>query len=186
MGLGQQWTISSPILPVLPEAPEGPCWYALRSLARHEKKVASRLQQSGVVTFLPLMRKIHRWSDRNQTLDLPLFPGYVFVQIAPITADYLTVLRTPGVAHFVGTGKKPLPIPQKEIEDIRIMLHGEHPCSPHPFLQEGQRVRIRGGCLDGVEGILVTSKNNRSLVVSVELIQRSLILSLEGYEVVPL
>jgi transcription antitermination factor NusG len=85
------------------------------------------------------------------------------------------------VAGFVGIHGKAVPIPTKQIEDIQRTLVHNIPCAPYPFLREGQRVRIRGGCLDGVEGIFVTSNQDRGLIVSVELIQRSLAIRINGY-----
>jgi transcription antitermination factor NusG len=102
------------------------------------------------------------------------------------TADaYYSVLRTTGVAQFVGDGRKGIPIPEKEIEDVRKIVQGKHSYSAHPFLKADQRVRIRGGCLDGVEGTLI-SANSRSLIVSVEIIRKSIAISVDGYEVEPI
>jgi len=159
-------------------------WYAIHTRARHEKIVLSRLEAKRVNAFLPLVSHLHRWSDRKQNVQLPLFPGYAFVYLTPTPDAYYSVLRTPGVAQFVGDGKRGIPIPEKEIEDIRTIVNQKHPFALHPFLKEGQRVRIRGGCLNGVEGILL-AQNSKSLLVSVEVIRKSISISVDGYEVEP-
>jgi transcription antitermination factor NusG len=159
-----------------------PSWYAVRTLARHEKKVATQLQGKGVTAFLPLVAQVHKWSDRRKVVELPLFPGYAFVRVVPSITVRLTVLHSPGVVGFVGIHGKAVPIPAKQIEDIQCMLANHIPCAPYPFLREGQRVRIRGGCLDGVQGIFATLNQDRSLIVSVDLIQRSLAIRINGYD----
>jgi transcription antitermination factor NusG len=168
---------------MLPLAPlfEPTYWYAVQTRARHEKKVAKQLQEKGVTTFLPLVIHIHRWSDRRKVVELPLFPCYAFARLGPQTR--LPALQTPGVLSIVGAHGVGAPIPNKEIEDIQTLLAQNVTSSPYPFIKVGQRVRIRGGCLDGVEGILVAEKSNRRLVVSVELIQRSVSVQIDGYEV---
>lgn len=130
-------------------------WYAVFSRSRHEKMVASALTNTGVTTFLPLVREMHAWSDRRKSVEVPLFPGYVFVEIPNTAEAKLHVLKTSGVAQFVGNRQGAVSIPDKEISDVRVLLERKISCAPYPFLQLGQRVRIRGGSLDGVEGILV-------------------------------
>ena len=121
-------------------------WYAVWSRSRHEKMVATALTNTGVTTFLPLVTETHRWSDRRKSVDVPLFPGYVFVQIPNSPEAQLRVLKTSGVVQFVGNRQGAVPIPDKEIDDVRTVLEQKISCSPYPFLQLGQRVRIRGGC----------------------------------------
>lgn len=161
-------------------------WYAIHTRARHEKQIELRLRQAGVENFLPLVREVHRWSDRRKEVSLPLFPCYVFVRISPGPAQRLTILKIPGVLNFVGktSGETPA-IPEEEIERVRMVIQHEAPFFPCPFLREGQRVRIRGGVLDGLEGILSSHKGASAVVISVELIQRSLSVSIAGYDVEP-
>ena len=161
-------------------------WYALRTRPRHEKKVALQLQTRQVETFLPLLARLHRWSDRRKLVELPLFPGYAFVHMPYSNPDRLRVLQTPGVLYFVAAGGRALPIPEKQIEDIQKALLNKVACWPHPFLRVGQRVRIRGGCLDGIEGILLAANSDRSLLLSIEPISQSLRISIEGYDVEPI
>ena len=162
-----------------------PRWYAIRTRSRHEKKIALELREKGISHFLPLQTQVHRWSDRNKQVEVPLFPGYVFVRTVPVAEARVSVLHTHGVVGFVGEQGKGTPIPDKEIEDIQTILEQKVPFTMHPFLNLNQRVRIRGGCLDGVEGMLVGMNPDLSLVVSVELIKRSMAIRVAGYDVTP-
>jgi transcription antitermination factor NusG len=114
---------------------------------------------------------------------LPVFAGYSFVRLAFTPVERLRVLQTHGVVGFVGMKNLGIPIPDSQIQDIRTLLASDLPFEERPFLRVGQRVRIRGGSLDGVEGILSAQDQNQSLVVSVDLIQRSLSVRIQGYEV---
>ncbi len=158
-------------------------WYAIYTRARHEKAVATLLRQKDVTTFLPLLSQMHRWSDRSRIVEVPLFPGYSFVRIAAAPQAYLQVLQTAGVVGFVGSGRSGVPIPDKQIEDIQLVLAHRVPCAIFPFHRVDQRIRVRGGCLDGVEGRLVTLKGDRTLVISVEPILQSLAIRIDGYDV---
>jgi len=160
-------------------------WYAIQTRPRHEKSAAAELQQKGITTFLPLVTQIHRWSDRHKKVALPLFAGYAFVNIMPTPETRVSVLRTNGVLSFVGFRNQAVPIPEGQIRGIQSLLANRIRFSPHFFLKVGQRVRIRGGCLDGVEGILIRQNGDQSLVLSVEMIQRSLAISIDGYDVEP-
>lgn len=160
-------------------------WYAVHTFPRHEQKVARRLTERGVPLFLPLVHQTHYWSDRRKVVELPLFPCYTFVHIPCTAQNRSRVLTTPGVLRFVSFKDQPAAVPEDQIEAVRKVLANNLPFSSHGFLKVGQRVRIRGGCLDGVEGTLVGHNGGRRLVVSVDLIQQSLAISLEGYEVEP-
>ncbi len=161
-----------------------PSWYALQTRYRFEKKVVEQLQRKGVECFLPLRQELHRWSDRDQEIYVPLFPGYVFVRMEDSKEQRLHVLQTAGIYSFVATGGDPLPIPASQIEHLQLLLSQRVACSLRPFLKIGQRVRIRGGCLHGLEGIL-SQDGPRSLVISIESIQRSVAIEIEGYELEP-
>lgn len=167
------------LVPVAVGEPE--YWYAVQTRSRHEKLVAHRFQERGITTFLPLVTEVHRWSDRKKIVQLPLFSCYVFAKIPATNVDRLRVLRVDGVLSLVGTRGEGTPIPDDQIESVRILLEERMPLSSHPFLKIGQRVRIRSGALDGMEGILLSRNGDRTLVVSVDAIQRSLAVSLEGY-----
>ncbi len=172
-----------PVTTVLVGSPL-PAWYAIQTRSRHEKKVTAKLEEKGVCAFLPLVTALHTWSDRRREVQLPLFPGYVFVRIAAgERGSRNTVLQTGGVTSFVGVRGSGIPISDKEIESVQAIIAGGIPFTSYPFLNVGHRVRIRGGSLDGIEGILVAKNGDQSLVVSVQLIQRSLALRVVGYQV---
>ena len=161
-------------------------WYAVHTRARHERVVAQRLMDQGVTTFLPLVTEVHRWSDRKKSVELPLFGCYVFVRLSPTGEERLRVLRVDGVFKFVGARGLGTPIAEAQINAVRTLIGQQIPWSAHPFLQIGQRVRVRGGALDGVEGILVSRDQDNTLVVSVDAIQRSLAVRIQGYDVEPI
>ncbi|MBS1851218.1 MAG: UpxY family transcription antiterminator [Acidobacteria bacterium] len=176
----QNWSVPA-ALPLV-GADEGN-WYAVQTRARHEKVVAERLQEQGIATFLPLTREVHRWSDRKKVVELPLFSCYVFAKFLPSNEERLRVCRTHGVFQVVGVRGEAIPIPEEQIESVRAVLNEQIPWFTHPFLKIGQRVRIRSGALNGVEGVLVARAGERTLVVSVDVIQRSLAVRIEGYDV---
>lgn len=163
-----------------------PSWFAIQTRPRYEKKVTLELQEKSVKTFLPLYSAKHQWSDRRRVVQLPLFPGYVFVRITPLVNARVSVLRTNGVISFVGVRNMGIPIPDCEIEAIQTVLEGGAAFEPYPYLKVGQRVRIRGGCFDGVSGVLMAVNGDKSLIVSVSLIQRSIAMRIAGYEVEPI
>lgn len=158
-------------------------WYAVHTQSRHEKKVAAELAERSINAFVPTIREVRKWSDRRKVIDVPMFSCYVFVRVSHWQQAYSRVLHTPGVFRWVSSQREPTPIPECQIDAVRSMMSNGVPISPYPFLNVGQRVRIRGGCLHGVEGILVEQDRNRKLVVSVELIQQSVAVSVEGYDV---
>jgi transcription antitermination factor NusG len=148
-----------------------PRWYALQTCANHEKRVWEQLRLRTVEAYLPLYASMRRWKDRRVHLQLPLFPGYVFVHLA--LHDRLRVLQTPSVVRLVGFGGQLAALPDHEIDALRQGLAREMCIEPHPYLKVGQRVRVRTGPLEGLEGILVRRKNRSRLVISLDLIMRS-------------
>jgi transcription antitermination factor NusG len=161
-------------------------WYAVRTRSRHEKIATQQLESRGLETFLPLVNQVRQWSDRKKEVELPLFSGYCFVRLNYSSSERrLGVLQTHGVVSFVGVQRTGVPIPDSQIEDLRTLLNNKIPMKERTFLQVGQRVRVRGGALDGVEGILTSQSGERSLVLSIESIQRSLSIRVEGYDVEP-
>jgi len=166
------------------EQEDGPRWYALHTRAKHEKAIGAQLLSKGIDTFVPSVREIHRWSDRSKTVDVPLFSCYVFVHDI-LSKAHLPVLRTPGVLRWVGANGEPAVIPDSQIEAVRSLVGKDVPLWPHSFLKVGQRVRIRGGSLDGVEGTLIDRRGERKLVISIDLIQQSLAMTIDGYDIEP-
>ena len=146
-------------------------WYAALTRSRHEKRVTDLLASKGVKSYVPLYGKTSRWKDRFVDLQLPLFPGYVFVQIA--WRDRLRALAVPGVVRLVSFGGNPVAVPNQEIESIRVSLQSGLKIAPTPYLTVGRRVRIRSGPLKGYEGYLTRRKGSCRLILSVNLIQRS-------------
>jgi len=156
-------------------------WYAAQTRSRHERLVAHHLGMRGIVRYLPTVTEIHAWSDRRQKVELPLFPGYVFLQIIPSNELRVQVLRTPGVVRLVGSERWGTPISEDQIQSVRTLVDRDLPWTYYPFLKAGQRVRVRGGALDGMEGIFVKRSGVDTLVISVDAIQRSLSVSVQGY-----
>jgi transcription antitermination factor NusG len=154
-----------------------PSWYVAYTRANHEKRVAEQLKGRTVEYFLPFYKSVRRWKDRRVQLELPLFPGYVFVRL-PLR-DRLRVLEVPGVVRLVGFDGHPAALPEKEIEALRQSLARQLKVRPHPYLTVGRRVRIMRGPLSSLEGILVRKKGSFQVIVSIDLIMRSVIAQVE-------
>jgi transcription antitermination factor NusG len=159
-------------------------WYAACTSPRHEKRVAQQLEGNRVQYFLPLYQSVRRWKDRRKTIELPLFPGYIFVHVA--LRDRLRVLRLPGVVQFVAFGGKPAVLPDAEIESLRDGLMRGLRAEPHPYLKVGRRVRVHHGPMSGMEGILVRRKEKFRVVLSIDLIQRSVAVEVDESEIEPI
>ena len=158
-------------------------WYAVQTRSRHERIVAAQLREQGVSTFLPMITRVQRWSDRRKLVEWPLFSGYLFVHATVSPQTRRIVLFARGAAGFLAMGGEPLPIPDEQIDNVKDLL-AKHPrCAVHPFLKVGQRVRIRGGSLEGLEGILVAHNGDKQLVISVDAIERSFSIRIDGYDV---
>jgi transcription antitermination factor NusG len=177
--------VSTPGYQISDAAPSPPpadaAWYAAQTRSRHERLVAHHLGMRGIVQYVPTVTETHTWSDRRKQVEIPLFPGYVFVQIITSNEHRVQVLRIPGVVRLVGSEPGGTPIPNDQIESVRTLVDQKLPWTCHPFLKTGQRVRVRGGALDGMEGIFVRRGGLDTLVISVNAIQRSLALSVRGY-----
>jgi transcription antitermination factor NusG len=153
------------------------CWFAVWTRSRQEKAAAARLETVGVQHFLPLKSEVRQWSDRKQTVNVPLFSGYLFVRMNPRCDSRLQVLKTPGIAGFVGNHTGPLPIPDQQIEDVRAVLSRQVECTVLPLLEEGDPVRVMRGPLAGVEGRLLQSNSTTRLLISIEMIHKTLAVS---------
>jgi transcription antitermination factor NusG len=163
--------------------PSGSRWFAVWTRSRHEKVAAAMLQLSGVQHFLPLKSEVRQWSDRRQTVSVPLFSGYLFVRMNPTKDSLLRVLKAPGIAGLVGNSAGPLPIPDRQIEDIRTVLAQRVECTAIPILEEGDLVRVVRGPLAGVQGRLVQNSSTARLVISIEMINTSLAVNLSRQDV---
>lgn len=162
---------------VLPRAYTEPRWYAAYTRSRHEKAVSDHLAERSIETFLPLYQTIRQWRNGRHRVELPLFPGYAFVRIA--LRDRLEVLKVPGVVELVGFSGMPAALEGEEIERLRKALAGGVKAKPHPYLTVGRRVRITAGPLIGREGILLRRKGETRVVLSIELIRRSILVDVE-------
>ncbi len=159
-------------------------WFAVTVRPQHEQSAERGLASKGLETYVPLYLAVRQWSDRTKTLQLPLFPGYVFCRFD--RTQHTTVVRTPGVRMIVSFGGEPAPVPDRELEAVRKMLASGSEVEPWPFLEAGQRIRIASGPLSGVEGTLVETPESCRLVVNIEMFQRSCAVRVDRDNVVAL
>jgi transcription antitermination factor NusG len=148
-------------------------WYAVYTVVRHEKTVNSALSEKNIDTFLPLREVISQWKNRRQRVQFPLFPGYLFVNI-PLQ-DRWDVLNTRGVVRILGVGisGNPIPIPVEQINAIKSLLESRVGCDPYPYFTQGREVVVANGPLQGVRGRILERRGNYRLVLSIDIIQRS-------------
>jgi transcriptional antiterminator NusG len=155
-------------------------WFAVYTSSRHEKRVALHFAQREIEAFLPLYAVRHRWKNRCEvTVELPLFPNYVFVRTA--TRERVRILEVPGVLALVGVGKVPAPLPDFEIETLRSGV-GRQRLEPHAYLVIGERVRIKAGPMTGMEGVLVRQKSNFRVVLALDAIMRSVAVEVDAQD----
>jgi transcription antitermination factor NusG len=140
------------------------------------------MERRSISCFLPLYRSVRRWADRRKQLDLVLFPGYIFVQIA--LQNRLQVLQLPGAVRLVTFNGRPAALPDGEIEALRYRLSGSAKIEPHPYLRAGRRVRVRRGPMVGLEGIVVRRKDCCRVVFSIDLIMRSVAVEVDDDDLV--
>ena len=158
-------------------------WYAAYTCVHREKRVAEFLRAKAIPHFLPLCEEVHRWVSGPVRLQIPLFPGYVFVRLA--LADELQVLTVPGVVRLVGSGTGPSALPDQDIAAIREALLSPLCIRPHRYLIAGQKVMIINGPMRGLHGILLRHKNQTRVVVSLELIMRSIVADIDAADCAP-
>jgi transcription antitermination factor NusG len=158
-------------------------WYAVYTKSNYEKKVASLLSHRGIVNYLPVWKEVHSWTDRSKVVDVPVFRGYVFARFEDSGRNRLTILQTPGVARIVGTCGGIEPIPEGEIAAVQQLLTSGVKCAPHPFLREGDWVRVTKGPLQGVEGLFLRQKGPTRLLISVSLISQSVAAEIEAGDI---
>ncbi len=163
--------------------PSGPAWYPLQTRYQCEKRVDAALRDEGFESFAPMQLETRRWSDRTKVVESPLFPGYTFVRMVADPKLLVRVLRLPGLVRFVTSGRELVPVPNEEIESVRTLLQSNTPSEPGPFPVVGERIKIRGGCLEGVEGIMMAQTGRGDIVISVGAIQRSLKIPLGDYQI---
>jgi transcription antitermination factor NusG len=158
-----------------------PEWYAVYTRSHQERLVKTQLDGRGVEAFLPAYEKTSQWKDRKKVIQMPLFPGYLFVKI--LSVRRIEVLKAYGVVRIVGNSTGPMPIPEEQVATVRRFVEVGLKCDPHPYLKIGKKVRIKEGPLEGLQGILVRKKNRSLFVISVEMIQRSVSVELEGWKI---
>lgn len=152
-------------------------WFAVRVRSNFERVTAQSLDVRGISCFLPIYKARRQWSDRVKEVELPLFSGYVFCQVSG--RRFLPLLETPGVVHVVGTGSSPVPVEDHEMDALfRISGSGQE-TMPWPYLAVGHRVRLRTGALKGVEGILSNVDGRHRVIVTIELLQRAVAVSVD-------
>jgi transcription antitermination factor NusG len=170
---------------IISEAPEAARqvtrWYAAYTVARHEKVVAQQLAERRIETFLPLYRSWHRWKDRRKLVELALFPSYVFVNINAL--EKLRVLQISGVVHLVSFNGQLAELPEQEIIALRNGLEHDVCAEPHPYLKVGRKVRIFRGPMAGTEGMLVKKKDKYRVVISIDVLMRSVAVEVDGCDV---
>ena len=158
-------------------------WYAIRTRSRHEKLVHQQLGSRGVDSFLPTVDRRRRWKDRWKTVSFPLFPGYCFARFP--YQDRLSVLTAVGVVQILGINGHATPVPDHEIDAVRLLVTSTLPLDPHPYLREGMEVEVIRGPLEGVRGVLVRKGSRARLVVAIHLIQQAASVELDAADVRP-
>jgi transcription antitermination factor NusG len=152
-------------------------WYALHVRSQWERQVLDGLRRQSLDGYLPLYTERSRWSDRTKMVERVLFPGYVFGRFELELRR--KVVELPGIVRILGTGIQPEPIPDEEIERVRLVVDSGLAVTPVAYLAKGQKVRVASGALAGVEGIVVRVKDVLRVVVSVEILRRSVMAELD-------
>ena len=161
-------------------------WYAVYTKSKHERKVNTHLVQEGITTFLPEMERWSSRKDRRKKIWYPIFPGYLFINTELDVESRLKVIKTKGVVRILGHRGIPTVIPEHQIESIQKAIDSRKNISSFPYLKTGQSVRVMSGPLDGVEGIFVSEKGKGKLIISVDILQRSVSVEIEEADVEPL
>jgi transcription antitermination factor NusG len=159
-------------------------WYAVYTRHQHETSVMNRLAERGMETFLPMYTVVRRWKDRKKYISRPLFPCYVFLRFVP--RQHFQVITTAGIVFILSMAGRPAPIPNKQIDAIRRTVESHLEVEPHPFLRCGDWIRVKSGPLRDVEGILIRRKASYRLVLSAELLEKSLAVEVDAFSVEPI
>jgi transcription antitermination factor NusG len=159
-------------------------WFALQIRSRWEGTTAGLLRGKGLETLMPTYTSKRKWSDRFKVVESPLFPGYVFCRFD--VHNRLPVLITPGVISVVGRGKTPVAVDDAEIRSIQAAIASGIHMEPWPYVEIGERVRVKDDVLDGMEGIITSFKGSHRVVISVTLLRRSVALEIDRSRITPL
>ena len=157
-------------------------WYALRTKSRHEKLVRDQLDKQGIEPLLPTVKRLSQWKDRKKEIEVPLFSGYCFVRFSQL--EKTPVQKIVGVVEIVGSGSRPEPIPEEEINGLRRLMTSVLPYDSHPYLHEGMKVEVVRGPLQGAHGILLRKEKRHRLVIGVRLIQQAAAVEIDVNDVV--
>lgn len=161
-----------------------PKWYAVHLRSRHEFHVFESLRMKGMDAFLPTVERLRRWKDRKKFVTFPLFPGYLFIRIPKVPQEILAVLKVKGVVRLLcSVPGEPDPIPDEQIISLKKLIESKKNLDPYPYLNEGQRVRIKKGPLIGVEGLLVEKLGKHMLVLSVDVLRQGIALTIDASDV---
>jgi transcription antitermination factor NusG len=159
-------------------------WYAVWTRSRHEQVVREQLERKQITAFLPTITRWSRWKDRKKKIDWPLFPGYCFARFDPENA--LAILKCTGVVNIVSVEGRPAPIPEYELDGIRLLVGSELQFDPCPMISEGTMVEVIHGPLRGVVGRLLRKDAPRArLVLSVDLIGQAVSVEVDAADVKP-
>ncbi len=165
------------------ESPADPAWYPLQTRYQCEKRVHTALREHGFESFSPMRLETRRWRNRTRLVESPLFPGYMFVRMIPDPVSLNSILRLPGMVRFVTAGRDLVAVPNTEMDRVRAVTESDGACEQGPFPAVGEKVRVRGGCLEGIEGIVTGEVGRRELVITVGAIRRSLKIALGSYQI---
>ena len=161
-------------------------WYAFYTKSRHEKRVHRALLAEGRESFLPLRRVMRKWADRRREVELPLFPGYIFVSCSDVD-EMWQIVRNEGVVRVLGAAPtRPTHVPLEEIEGIRRAQEHGFVLEPHAYVRKGKKVRVTRGPLAGIEGVIMEDPRSTKLVLSVHAIGRSAVLEIDSTCVEPI
>jgi transcription antitermination factor NusG len=170
--------------PVSNPTASGSRWYAMYTYSRHEKVVSERLRGKHIESFLPTSRTESRWAGRQVQVATPIFPGYVFARIG--LDERSRVLNIPGVIKILSVNGKPAPIDDSEIEALMRCTEQSVELEPCPLLEVGFKVRVRSGLLEGLEGFVSRSKNDRRLIIPISMINQSVAFEIDAQLLEPL
>lgn len=161
-----------------------PKWYAVYVRSRHEFQVFKRLTIKGIEAFLPTVERLRNWKDRRKLIAFPLFPGYLFIHIPKGAQEMLNVLKIKGVVRLLSPVRGELnPIPDEQIVSLKKLVENKEALDPYPYLNEGQRVRIKKGPLRGVEGIFSEKLGKHMLVLSIDVLRQGVALKISASDV---
>ncbi len=160
-------------------------WHAVYLKSRHEFKVEKKFIEKGIDTFLPVIERLRNWKDRKKIVTFPLFSGYIFVNIPDDYDSMLSVLKTAGVVRFLTLEGKPASIPEEQITSLKKLIENNEQIDPHPYITEGQRIRITAGPLAGVEGILMEKRKQNLLILSVDLLKQGASVKIDAFDIEP-